>query len=175
LSCEEETLMHNIGKGLVAGFTATIVLSTLMIMKSVMGLMPELNVARMLGNMISDGPSAGWAAHFVIGTVGWGLLFAWLDPYIPGNSYWLRGVVFGIGAWALMMVVVMPMAGAGLFDAKMGIMAPAMTLILHLAFGAVLGGVYGWQRPAAQEVPAAKVASDLPGRARAERRVEGGP
>jgi len=42
-----------------------------------------------------------------------------------------------------MMVVLMPMAGAGLFGMSMGVMAPVMTLVLHLIFGAVLGWVYG--------------------------------
>jgi len=36
----------------------------------------------------------------------------------------------------------MPMAGAGLFGMRLGMMAPVMTLLMHLVFGAVLGGVY---------------------------------
>lgn len=36
----------------------------------------------------------------------------------------------------------MPMAGKGLFGMHIGIMAPTMTLVLHLIFGAVLGWVY---------------------------------
>jgi len=38
---------------------------------------------------------------------------------------------------------VMPMAGAGFFGMQMGLMAPIMTLVLHLIFGAVLGLVHG--------------------------------
>lgn len=121
-----------------------------MLMKGSMGLMPELNVARMLGTMMGDGPQLGWVGHFVIGTIIWGGLFAWLDPYLPGDSHWLRGVLFGVGPWILMMVVVMPMAGAGPFGMDLGIMAPVMTLVLHLIYGAVLGAVYGWQRPVAE-------------------------
>lgn len=41
-----------------------------------------------------------------------------------------------------MMIIVMPMAGAGLFGLNIGIMAPVATLILHLIFGAVLGYTY---------------------------------
>jgi hypothetical protein len=37
---------------------------------------------------------------------------------------------------------VMPMVGAGLFGMNLGIMAPMMTLILHIVFGAVLGTDY---------------------------------
>lgn len=52
-------------------------------------------------------------------------------------------MVFGVGAWLLMMVALMPMAGAGLFGLGLGIMAPVMTLVLHMIFGAVLGWTYG--------------------------------
>lgn len=43
----------------------------------------------------------------------------------------------------MMMVVLMPMAGVGLFAMSMGAMAPVMTLVLHLVFGAVLGWTFG--------------------------------
>ena len=33
--------------------------------------------------------------------------------------------------------------GAGFFGLKMGMMAPFMTLMLHVIYGAVLGYVYG--------------------------------
>jgi len=36
----------------------------------------------------------------------------------------------------------MPMAGVGLFGMTMGLMAPMMTLVLHVIFGAVLGVTY---------------------------------
>jgi hypothetical protein len=43
----------------------------------------------------------------------------------------------------MMMLVVMPMAGAGSFGLGLGIMAPLVTLALHIVFGLVLGGIYG--------------------------------
>ena len=58
--------------------------------------------------------------------------------------------MFGIGAWLLMMIAVMPMAGAGPFGLKFGPMAPVMTLVLHAIFGAVLGGVYALEHPEPQ-------------------------
>jgi hypothetical protein len=138
----------NILKGVVAGFAATVVLSALMVMKSMMGLMPQLDVIAMLTKMMGGSSHAvGWIAHFVIGSVVWGGLFTWLDPNLPGRAYWLNGVIFGVGAWLLMMVAIMPMAGAGLFGTNLGMMAPIMTLVLHMIFGAVLGGVYGAERP----------------------------
>ncbi len=137
----------NIWKGMVAGFVATLVLSALMVMKSMMGLMPELDVIAMLSKMMGSSLSMGWVAHFVIGTIVWGGLFAWLAPYLTVGSYWLKGVLFGIVAWLMMMIAVMPMAGAGLFGMTFGIMAPIMTLVLHIIFGAVLGVVYAAEHP----------------------------
>lgn len=142
-------MLQNVPKGLVAGFIATLVLSALMVAKSMMGLMPELNVIEMLTQtMGASSQLAGWAVHFVIGSVVWGGLFALLAARIPGESFWLKGILFGVAAWLLMMILVMPMAGAGLFGLSLGIAAPIMTLMLHVVFGAVLGGVYAAQHPA---------------------------
>jgi hypothetical protein len=46
-----------------------------------------------------------------------------------------------------MMIVMMPMAGAGFFGSHLGMMAPVMTLVLHVIYGFVLGAVYGLERP----------------------------
>ncbi|MGX0876553.1 hypothetical protein ACSSV4_001230 [Roseovarius sp. MBR-154] len=135
--------MTNIAKGLLAGFAATIVLSLLMLMKGAMGLMPALDPIGMIAMMMGVSTAIGWAIHFMIGTVIWGGGFAVLEPRLPGKEMWLRGVVFAIGAWLIMMVAMMPMAGAGLFGMQLGMMAPVMTLVMHIVFGAVLGWVYG--------------------------------
>jgi uncharacterized membrane protein YagU involved in acid resistance len=135
--------MVNYWDGLVAGFVATLVLSMLMVGKGMMGVMPELDPIRMISGMAGnpDQRSTGWVVHFAIGIVAWGLLFAALTPVIPG-AYWLKGTIFGIGAWVAMMIFVMPMAGKGLFGLKINPMAPAATLMLHIVFGLVLGATY---------------------------------
>ncbi|BCU50957.1 TPA: hypothetical protein RH039_005123 [Escherichia coli] len=141
--------MNRYLKSMAAGFIATIVLSALMVMKSSMGIMPELNPVGMLSGMahsmmgISAGLNIGWLAHFMIGTVLWGLLFALLYNRLPGQSATKKGLMFSVLAWLLMMLIPMPMAGAGFFGITLGIMAPVMTLILHLIWGAVLGYTYG--------------------------------
>lgn len=138
----------NIGKGIFAGFAATVVLSVLMVMKSMMGMMPQMNAIKMLTGMAHQFmgtpamPLVGWLLHFMIGSIIWGVLFALLVRAIPGKSPIIKGMVFGTAAWLLMMVMVMPMTGAGLFAVHLGIGAPIATLMLHWAFGAVLGGVY---------------------------------
>ena len=138
--------MTTITRGMLAGFIATVVLSILMMMKAMMGMMPQLDIITMLSVMFgTHSPDIGWLVHFMIGTIVWGGLFAVLQDRLPGTTATLRGVVFGIAAWFLMMVVVMPMAGAGFFGLHFGIAAPLMTLMLHMVYGATLGASFAWQ------------------------------
>ncbi len=135
--------MSNVSKGIVAGLVATVVLSMIMIAKGMMGLMPELNVIAMLSSMLGATPAVGWVIHFAIGVLVWGLAFGATLKVLPGTSVVTKGISFGIAAWILMMLMVMPMAGAGLFGLSMGMTAPVMTLMLHAIYGAVLGIVFG--------------------------------
>ena len=134
--------MTNIGRGVVSGLAATAVLSMIMVAKGMMGLMPQLDVIGMLSNMMSTAPAIGWIMHFVIGALAWGLGFVVFYRFLPGRSDVTRGIALGVAAWVMMMLVVMPMAGAGIFGLKMGMVAPVMTLMLHVIYGAVLGFVY---------------------------------
>ena len=129
----------NIPQSMLANLAATIVLAVLMVMKSMMGLMPQLDVIAMLSSMMNGPAAVGWAGHFMIGTIVFGIAFALLRRSLPGKTNLVKGVVFGLGAWAMMMIAVMPMAGVGLFGLNLGIVAPVMTLILHVIYGIVLG------------------------------------
>lgn len=137
--------MKNFPKAMVAGLVATIVLSLLFVMKDAMGIMPQLDLPRMIAGMMgmSDAPMAGWAVHFFIGVVVYGAALALLDEHLPGDSKIGHGVLLATAGWLMMMVVLMPMAGAGVFGLNLGISAPIMTLMLHLIFGAILGAYYG--------------------------------
>jgi len=141
--------MTNLKNGFLAGFIATAVLSAMMVAKTMMGLMPELDVVVMLSMMMGAPVILVWLAHFMIGTLAWGGGFAVLYDVIPGGTAIIKGILFGVAAWLAMMIMVMPMAGAGLFGMNFGIMAPMMTLVLHIVFGAVLGAVYGARVPSA--------------------------
>lgn len=141
----KENEMKKLGKAMMAGLVATVVLSVLMVMKSAMGVMPELDLPRMIAGMMGmpDAPAIGWAVHFMIGVVGYGAALALVGERLPGGSLMWRGVFLATLGWLVMLVVLMPMAGAGLFGMRLGVAAPLMTLMLHLVFGAVLGGYYG--------------------------------
>lgn len=134
--------MQNLSAGLLAGFVATAALSVVMVMKSAMGIMPELDVIQMLAGMMGGSLALAWVAHFMIGTLAWGGAYAVLYRQIPGNGPVVKGLMLGVVAWGMMMIAVMPMAGGGLFGMGIGMVAPVMTLALHLMFGAVLGLVY---------------------------------
>jgi len=135
--------MSNSTKGMIAGFVATLVLSGLLMFKSTMDLAPHLNIIRLLTQLGSIGTVAAWMDHFIVGTLVWGLLFAAFNAVYERGAYWLKGLMFGVFAWVLMMVLFMPMAKAGFFGSKIGIEAPLVTLLYHLVYGLVLGVTYG--------------------------------
>ena len=137
--------MRDVPKGMLAGLVATVVLSVLMVLKTMMGLMPQLDLPKMIAGMMGapDQPLIGWIVHFAIGIVVYGVAIAVLDAKLPGTSHVGHGMMLGVIGWLIMMVMLMPMSGAGFFGMNMGVMAPMMTLVLHLIFGAVLGWVYG--------------------------------
>jgi uncharacterized membrane protein YagU involved in acid resistance len=140
--------MRKVFYGLLAGFTATVVLSALLWLKSAAGLLPGLDTIELLADLayryagLPASANVGWLMHFAIGLV-WGGLFGAIAERMPSEGYPVKGMVFGVLAWLLMMLVLMPVAGAGLFAMTIGLMAPLATLVLHLVFGAVMGFVQG--------------------------------
>lgn len=132
----------------IAGFIATVALSIFMIIKNIMGVMPQMNpigdLVHILQNLsgLSVMPVFAWILHFFIGTVAWGGLFALLYAKLPGGNV-IKGITFGVGAWLLMMLTVEPLAGHGIFGLQTSPVIPVMSMVLHIIYGAVLGFVYG--------------------------------
>lgn len=133
--------MNNVFKGIVAGLIATVVLSILMVMKNSMGMLPEMDIIKMLAGMMGGAAIMGWAAHFMVGA-GYGAAFSLFHHKLPGSTLLIKGIVLGVIGWLVMMVMLMPMMGAGFFGLSFGMMAPVATLMLHMIFGAVLGVSY---------------------------------
>ena len=129
--------MNKFIRGIIAGLVATAVLSLLMLMKGMMGLMPDVDIIAMLAGKMGGNAMLGWGAHFMIGII-YGLAMA-----IIGGGLG-RGMALATVGWLIMMVALMPMMGSGMFGMSMpsGMMVPAATLMLHLIFGAVLGFTY---------------------------------
>jgi hypothetical protein len=120
-----------IGNGIVAGFVATLVLSAL---HDPLTLVTEAVGVR--------APVAGLLFHFFVGTLLWGGAFGFLHDFLPGPS-WVRGVIFATGAALIVFLGIAPFTGAGLFCVKLGLYAPAVVALFHLAHGAILGAIYG--------------------------------
>ncbi len=134
--------------GVLAGLGATAVASVLMLLARSLGLAPELDVVRLLADMAggargSGSQTLGWLLYVLIGTVVWGLVFAAVVPLVRG-SFWLKGLLFGVAAWLLLTILAMRLAGIGLSALALGLGAPVMALmLLHAAYGVVLGLIYG--------------------------------
>jgi hypothetical protein len=122
--------MDVIGRGIIAGFLATLALS------AIFG--PMANMARMAGVLL---PTFGWLLHLLVGSFVWGAAFALVRPLLPGAS-WLRGLLFGFGAWLIVMLTVMPLTHAGWFGISLGVTAPLVMLAVHLVYGALLGAIF---------------------------------
>lgn len=120
-----------IGNGVVAGFIATLALSVLH--------EPVMIVAEAVG---ADAPVTGWVFHFFVGTLLWGGVFGFAHDYLPGPS-WVRGAIFALGAAMIVLVGIAPFVGAGLFGLDLGAFAPVIVTLFHLAYGAILGFIYG--------------------------------
>jgi uncharacterized membrane protein YagU involved in acid resistance len=135
--------MSNSLRGMIAGLVATLVLTAILVVKANMGLWPEVNIIRLLVNLGSIQTVAAWMDHFIVGVVVWGLLFGALDAMWENGAAWLKGLIFGVFAWLMMMVLFMPLAKAGWFGTRIGPTAIYVTLGMHLIYGLVLGVSYG--------------------------------
>jgi hypothetical protein len=100
----------------------------------------------------------GYVVHFTIGVLLALVFQRRLRDRLSGEP-WLRGAVFGLLVWAVLMVVGLPLfdvldplvsngllPSPGFFALGLGPTAPVMLLAAHLIYGAVVGSIAG--RPA---------------------------
>ena len=131
-----------LGRGLLAGFIATTVVSLCMLLKQALGFMPHVNLVMDLAYALGyRNAVSGWSAHYVIGVLAWGALFPWLDRYLR-FPHWINGLYFSSIIWLGVMLIVMPAAGQGLFGSHLALGTPTVTLFLNWIYGAVLGETY---------------------------------
>lgn len=141
-------MKHSLPYCFIASFIATLVLSMIMVMKKTMGLMPEMNpimdLVTIMQNLsaLTISPLFAWFLHFLIGTFMWGILFFLLYGRLPGGKL-IKGILFGLGVWLLMMLTIEPLAGHGFFGLQTSPVIAVMSMMLHIVFGAILGIVYG--------------------------------
>jgi len=133
----------NVGRGILAGLLGTAVMTIVMLMGPLMGL-PDMNIGRMLGGFMGIPEALGWAAHFMIGTV-LALIYVYIfAARLPGGAL-IRGALYGLIPWFASQILVNPMMGAGVFasNAPAPFMVVMGSLMGHVIYGGVVGGVYG--------------------------------
>ncbi len=135
--------MNDAVKGMIAGFVATLAVTVMMTIKTWMGLAPGLDVISLLAKVVETPgrPLYGWLAHFAVGMVVWGSLFALASDLVPG-PYIAKGISFGVAGWLVMMFLFFPLAGHSVLGSDLGGMVAVVSFGFHMIFGLVLGAAY---------------------------------
>lgn len=140
---------------LVSGFLATFVMTVVLV--------AGYGIAQAIGNS-GDGLIARWfavlsnnlvtertgdqvalalAVNLAIGLI-LAVIYAYVvEPVLSGPG-WKRGLLFALVPWLLSILIFLPLTGAGFLGLSLGAgFLPILgNLILHLVYGAVLGGYY---------------------------------
>jgi hypothetical protein len=84
------------------------------------------------------------AGIYLAGGVLWALLYTLVEPRLRGSP-WQRGATFAMLPTLVSLVVVLPLFGGGLFGLALGAgpLPIIGNVLLHLAYGGILGVVYG--------------------------------
>lgn len=140
--------MHpHLSKAMAGGFVGTLVMTAMMyFVAPMMGM--KMDIAAMLGSMLGGSWAAGMVLHFTNGSVIFPAIYTYvLYERLPGSPA-VRGTTWGVILWLLAQTMVMPMMGGGLFSSQMGGMMAAMgSLVGHLVYGSLLGGIAGESQP----------------------------
>lgn len=137
------------GRAVIGGLIGTAVMTIVgLFVAPLMGL-PPMNPADMLAGAMGGNLVLGWGGHLMIGIV-LALVYAQVASILPGPGV-VRGATYSIAPFLMAQLVVMPMMGMPVFS---GSATMAMgSLVGHIVYGVVLGGIYG-EASAAQPVTA---------------------
>ena len=129
----------NWGRAVAAGILGTLVMTAVGLFVAPMMGIPKMNPADMLAMQMGGNVALGWAGHLMIGTT-LAIIYSLVQSRIPGAPA-VRGAIFSLAPWAMAMLVVMPMMGMPVFGGAAS--AAIGSLIGHIAYGVVVGSVYG--------------------------------
>lgn len=160
IQMRSRSISERLARAILAGFAASMVMLLLFLV--------AYNAARVFGILVGRSPAlavpAQWlanlthnrlidaglsdvyvaAAVYLAGGLLWAAIYALVEPHLSGPA-WVRGVSFAMVPALVSLVVVLPMLGGGLFGMALGAGPLPMlgNVILHVAYGAILGLVYG--------------------------------
>lgn len=125
---------------------ATLAITALMYMNVRLDLFPQFDILDDIEGFnarigLPSTDQAVWVTHLIIGIVLCGLLFALLEPILPGHGF-SSGLWFGVLTWLVKMVVFMPMSGHQIFALDLSPVFIAITLGMNLLYGGILGMSY---------------------------------
>jgi uncharacterized protein DUF6789 len=139
----EDAMKPSLTRAILGGLVGTLVLTLMIYKVAPMMTGRTMDIAAMLGQRLG-GWAMGMAMHFINGTVIFPLAYAFLlYRFLPGPPV-VKGMICGVALWLITQLMVLPMMGAGLFSANAGGAKAAIgSLVGHLVYGALLGGIAG--------------------------------
>jgi hypothetical protein len=141
---------HWFWKAAISGLAGSIVTNTLFFLKARLGILPafvpyaelQRTLTALTGTDVH--PLVPWLLSFVNGSLVLGPLFKLIQPKLPGERGFAKGLYFGFIGWLLVSFVFLQLIGLGLFgaNAALGIWPAAMMLAMLLIYGVVTGAVH---------------------------------
>lgn len=125
---------------------ATLAITALMYMNVRLNLFPEFDILDDIKGFntrigLPSTEQAVWLTHLLIGIGLCGVLFALLEPILPGHGF-ASGLWFGVLTWLVKMLVFMPISGHQIFALDLPPVFIAITLGMNLLYGGILGMTY---------------------------------
>lgn len=138
-------------QAIIGGVAGTILMTLMMYYVAPLMTGGPMDIASLLGEMTGTNPTVGMVMHFMLGSLVFPAVFVALWAMLPGAP-WMKGLVFGLVLALIALVVVMPMAGMGMFMANHP--QPAMAVVALLLAHAVYGLMLGWWSGKSATAPA---------------------
>jgi uncharacterized membrane protein YagU involved in acid resistance len=131
---------------LVAGLIATSIVTLLAFVGPVLGPSP-IDLVSILASLVLGLAGQPFilalTVHLIAGSVIFPVLYVFLAyPFLAGPP-WLRGLTWGVALWMLVQLVLLPMAGVGVFSfrAPRPLLTAGSSLLTHVLYGLILGAV----------------------------------
>jgi hypothetical protein len=143
-------VLQSVTTTVVAGLAGLAVHSVLMAAKDVLGILHEFqpydDFQRILGTW--SGEQGGSLIPYLTGAMFWGFAYARLHAYLPGESFWAKGIGFALLAWGLMATGFFLLVGHGFLGLQLGYgLWPAVFMFPMLAtFSLVLSFIHTGMR-----------------------------
>ena len=132
-----------------AGIVGTLVMTAVGLWVAPMMGIPAMNPADMLAGQMGGSLVMGWMGHLAIGIILAVIYAVVAASRLPGPPA-MRGALYSLAPWLLAQIAVMPMMGMPVFSGSMALAGGS--LIGHLVYGAVIGGIIGEVQPSAARV-----------------------